>query len=70
LKYWQKISSVTAPFNATKTVKIDGNNEPSVAQSEYSPVSIAIPPSYANGVHTIRFEYINPAGSGVLSFFG
>jgi FG-GAP-like repeat len=74
LKYWLKISTVTAPFNATMTVKIDGNviqtiTEPATAQTAYSLVSVAIPPGYGdNAVHAIRFEYINPAGSSTSSF--
>ena len=67
--------NVTAPFDATMIVKIDGTaiqtfTEPATAESAYTLRSIALPAAAANGAsHVIRFEYNSPAGSGNSGFF-
>src|SRR5207253_2709871 len=74
LKFWMRASQVTAPFNATMTVKIDGQTmqtftEPAVAEAAYTERTIIFPSSFANGAsHVVRLEYNNPAGSGTSSF--
>jgi FG-GAP-like repeat len=74
LKYWLRIGAVSSPFNATFKVIVDGTTiqtitEPAVAEVPYSQRSIAIPAAFADGAaHTIKFEYVNPAGSGGSNF--
>ena len=74
LKFWMRIGSVTAPFDATMAVMIDGQTiqtftEPAVAEQAYTERTVIFPTSFANGApHTVRFEYTNPAGSGTSNF--
>lgn len=73
LNYYLWMGSVTAPFDATMTVKVDGvvqttYTEPATAETGYTLRSLNLT-AFADGLpHTIRFEYINPAGSGNSNF--
>ncbi|MBK8951294.1 MAG: T9SS type A sorting domain-containing protein [Chitinophagaceae bacterium] len=73
LNYYLRIGSVTAPFDATMVVKVDGvtqttYTEPSTAEAAYTLRTLDLT-AYADGLpHVIRFEYNNPAGSGNSNF--
>jgi subtilisin-like proprotein convertase family protein len=73
LNYYLWIGSVTAPFNATFKVLVDGVQqtsftEPAVAETGYTLRTLNLT-SFADGLpHIIRFEYDNPAGSGNSNF--
>jgi hypothetical protein len=73
LSYWLRNGAVSAPFDATLTVKIDGttvatHTEAAVAEAAYSQRAASIPPALANGAsHTVSFNYLN-GGAGVTNF--
>ncbi|MGB3005701.1 MAG: hypothetical protein WBC06_04275, partial [Chitinophagaceae bacterium] len=73
LNYYLRIGSVTAPFDATLKVMVDGVTqttiaEPATAEAAYVLRTLDLT-AFANDLpHTIRFEYTNPAGSGNSNF--
>lgn len=73
LNYYLRIGTVNTPFNATLKVLVDGvvqttYTEPSVAEAAYTLRTLNMN-AFANGAaHVIRFEYVNPAGSGTSNF--
>jgi bacillopeptidase F (M6 metalloprotease family) len=64
----------TAPFNATLLVKVGSTTvrtftESAATELDYLARSVDLS-AFANGqAHEIRFEYSNPGGSGVSSFY-
>ena len=73
LNYYLWIGAVTAPFDATMRVLVDGavqttHTEPAVAESGYTLRTLSLS-SFADGnPHVIRFEYSNSAASGNSNF--
>jgi len=73
LNFYLWVGFVTAPFDATMKVMVDGVTvqtitEPSVAESGYTLRSVNLS-AYANdAAHTIRFEYNQSSGSGNSNF--
>jgi len=71
LTYWYRNGSVTAPFDATLTVKVDGttvntHTEAAVAEAAYSQKTVNLA-AFANGAsHTLSFNYLN-GGAGVTN---
>ena len=64
---------MTAPFDATLRVKIDGStvrtfDEPSSAEADYFARTVDLSAFSDGQSHQIEFEYSNPGGSGVSSF--
>jgi hypothetical protein len=66
LTYWYRNGTVTTPFTATLTVKVDGttvktHTEAAVAEAAYSLQTVDIS-AFANGAsHTLSFNYLNGA---------
>ena len=73
LNFYLRIGSVSAPFDATLKVKVDGitqvtYTEPPVAEADYSLKTVDLS-AFADGVaHIIRFEYSQSAASGNSNF--
>ena len=71
LTYWFRNGSVTAPFDATLLVKVDGttvktHTEVAVAEAAYVQQTVDLA-AYANGAsHTLSFEYTN-GGAGTTN---
>ncbi len=67
LTYWFRNGAVTAPFDATLTVKVDGttvktHTEAAVADAAYAQQTVDLT-AFANGAsHTLLFDYVNPTG--------
>ena len=74
LRYWLRIGAVTAPFDATLAVKVDGTTvqtitEPATPEAAYIQRAVALPAAVADGgQHVIGFEYSNPAVSSLSTF--
>lgn len=73
LNFFLRRGFVSAPFDATLRVKVDGAtvrsfDEPSTTESGYVARTVDLG-SFANGAsHVIQFEYVNPEGSGKSNF--
>jgi hypothetical protein len=69
LTYFYRNGSVSAPFDATLTVKVDGttvktHTEAAVAEAGYTQQTVDLA-AFANGAsHTISFEYLNGGAGG------
>lgn len=73
LNFYLRIGSVSAPFDATLKVMVDGitqvtYTEPPVAEASYTLRTINLSAFADGNPHTIRFEYNNPSGSGISNF--
>lgn len=73
LNFFLRRGFVSAPFDASLRVQVDGTtvqtfDEPAAAEGTYSLRTVDLS-AFANGAaHTIRFDYVNPSGSGKSNF--
>ena len=70
LTFWYQNWSVTAPFDATLTVKIDSTvlqtyTEAATAETSYTQKTIDVT-AFASGTHTLSFDYLN-GGEGITN---
>lgn len=73
LNFFLRRGFVSTPFDATLRVQVDGAtvqtfDEPITPEGAYVQRTVDLS-AFANGAaHTIRFDYVNPAGSGKSNF--
>jgi hypothetical protein len=65
LTFWMRIHTVSSPFTATMTVKVDGATvhtyiEPATAEDAYTQRTVDLSAFADGGSHTLKLDYVNP----------